>query len=142
MNVERASAAQRRRGRRLRAALRHERQSIATALAEFTHHACGASCGRTPLLPSPSLPPPAQPDLLLLYEEEPGGVRPASLAEQRGPHERIQRHTAEQIVESFVPVPMLDVPVPQTGPVGGRPQDLRRLVSCRASSSSFGRTRT
>ena len=31
------SAAQRRRGRRLRAALRHERQSIAMALAEFTH---------------------------------------------------------------------------------------------------------
>ena len=32
------SAAQRRRGRRLRAALRHERQSIAIALAELTHH--------------------------------------------------------------------------------------------------------
>ena len=32
------SAAQRRKGRRLRAALSHERQSIAMALAEFTHH--------------------------------------------------------------------------------------------------------
>ena len=32
------SATQRRRGRRLRAALRHERQSIAMALAECTHH--------------------------------------------------------------------------------------------------------
>ena len=39
MNVERVTgAAQRRRGRRLRAALRHERQSIAMALAELTHH--------------------------------------------------------------------------------------------------------
>ena len=38
MDVERASAAQRRRGRRLRAALRHERQSIAMALAESQHH--------------------------------------------------------------------------------------------------------
>ena len=32
------SVAQRRRGQRLRAALRHERQSIAMALAEFSHH--------------------------------------------------------------------------------------------------------
>ena len=34
LNVERASAAQRRRGQRLRASLKHERQSIAMALAE------------------------------------------------------------------------------------------------------------
>ena len=32
-----------------------------------------------------------------------------------GPQERIQRHTAEQMIESFVPVPVLDLdaPVPQ-----------------------------
>ena len=38
VNVERAGGAQRRRGRRLRAALRHERQSIAMALAKKLHH--------------------------------------------------------------------------------------------------------
>ena len=38
MNVERAGGAQRRRGRRLRAALRLERQSIAMVLAEKLHH--------------------------------------------------------------------------------------------------------
>ena len=49
------------------------------------------------------------------FEEEPGGLRPTGLVEPRGPQERIQRHTAEQMIESFVPVPMLDLdaPVPQ-----------------------------
>ena len=36
--------------------------------------------------------------------------RPASLAE-RGPHEWVQRHTVEQIIETFVLVPMLAVPL-------------------------------
>ena len=34
------------------------------------------------------------------------------VAEPPGPHERTQRHTVEQIIEAFVRVPMLDVPVP------------------------------
>ena len=43
------------------------------------------------------------------------GLRPAPLWEPL-PEERIQRHTSEQMIESFVPVPMLDLdaPVPQT----------------------------
>ena len=59
--------------------------------------------------------PPPQPELFQLFEEEPGGLRPTGLVEPRGPQERIQRHTAEQMIESFVPVPMLDLdaPVPQ-----------------------------
>ena len=40
---EPSGAAQRRRGRRLRAMLRHEQQSIAIALAEALHHSAGPS---------------------------------------------------------------------------------------------------
>ena len=42
------------------------------------------------------------------------GLRPAPLWEPL-PLERVQRHTVEQIIESFVPVQVLDVPVPQLG---------------------------
>ena len=48
--------------------------------------------------------PPHQPELFQLYEEEPGGRRPQA---------RVLRHTVEPTMESFVPVPMIDVPVPQ-----------------------------
>ena len=52
-----------------------------------------------------------------LFDEEDAvwGMRPTGLVEPRGPQERIQRHTAEQMIESFVPVPVLDLdaPVPQ-----------------------------
>ena len=36
------------------------------------------------------------------------GMRPAPLWEPR-PQERVQRHTAEQVIESFVPAPILDL---------------------------------
>ena len=36
------------------------------------------------------------------------------LGEPPGPQERVQRHTVEPILETFVPVPFLDVLVPQT----------------------------
>ena len=50
------------------------------------------------------------PELFQLYEEEPGEGRPAPLPEVEG--RRVQRHTVEQILETFVPVPMLDLDVP------------------------------
>ena len=40
-----------------------------------------------------------------------GGLRPAPLGEPR-PQEWVQRHTVEQIIETFVPVQILDDPVP------------------------------
>ena len=43
----------------------------------------------------------------------PPGARPASLAEPPGPQARVQRHTVEQIFDTFVPVPILEDPVPQ-----------------------------
>ena len=41
-------------------------------------------------------------------------ARPPPLAEVR-PQPGVQRHTAEQIIETFVPVQILDAPVPQMG---------------------------
>ena len=120
-------AAQRRRGRRLRAAWRHEQQSIAQALAAFTHHSAQrqktARAGEegheekndAPLRQKP-IPP--QSALFSPYEDEPVGERPASLAEPLGPQAWVQRHTAEHIVDfvCFAPtVPLLDAPVPHSG---------------------------
>ena len=42
------------------------------------------------------------------------GLRPAPLWEPL-PQERVQRHTVEQVIETFVPVQVLDAPVPQMG---------------------------
>ena len=53
--------------------------------------------------------PPLQPELFSLYEEEPGGRRPASLAEPPGPQERIERRTVEQPAELAPMVQILDV---------------------------------
>ena len=47
-----------------------------------------------------------------LYEEELGGTRPDRLCEAR-PQHRVQRCTVEQIVDTALIVPSLDVPVPQ-----------------------------
>ena len=109
--------------RRLRSMLRHERMSVAMALAEKLHHSAqrpemaraGEEESETKYTAKFRTTPPPQPELFQLFEEEPGGLRPTGLVEPRGPQERIQRHTAEQMIESFVPVPMLDLdaPVPQ-----------------------------
>ena len=116
-------SARRRRERRLRSMLRHERMSVAMALAEKLHHSAqrpemaraGEEESETKYTAKFRTTPPPQPELFQLFEEEPGGLRPTGLVEPRGPQERIQRHTAEQMIESFVPVPMLDhdAPVPQ-----------------------------
>ena len=36
------------------------------------------------------------------------------MTEPPGPQERVPQHTVEPMLETFVPVPSLDVPVPQT----------------------------
>ena len=55
-------------------------------------------------------PPPPQPELFQLYEEEPGGSRPACLAEQRGPQEKVQQCTVEQLADVVPMVQVLDAP--------------------------------
>ena len=96
---------------------------IAAALATFQHHSsrgqrkarAGEEENETKYTAKFRTTPPPQPELFQLFEEEPGGLRPTGLVEPRGPQERIQRHTAEQMIGSFVPVPVLDLdaPVPQ-----------------------------
>ena len=77
--------------------------------------------------------PPPQPELFQLKKEEPGGERPEAFTEPR-PQERVQRHTLEKMIESFVSVPMLDLDalVPSAAPVGGCPAELRHVLARRA----------
>ena len=117
-------SARRRRERRFRSFLRHERMSVAMALAESTHHS--AQRQKTPRAvrgvrvelhgdDPEQLPPSPQAagaqHFFLDLDEAPaaGGSRPDRLTEVR-PQERVQRYTVEQIILA----PMLDVPVPLT----------------------------
>ena len=88
--AEHAGAAMRRRQRRLRQWLRHERLSVAMALAETNHHA--APRGQTKARAGGEAP-------VALH----GHVPEASLSQGR-----ILRH-----VVGHLPAPALDVPVPQ-----------------------------
>ena len=110
----RSGAAQRPRKERLRAAWQHEQQSVAKALAAFTHHSAlrGRKKARA-----------GEEESEVYYtaevdeEDAEGGVRPGVLAEPR-PQARVQRHTLEHIADfvRFAPmVQILDAPVPQMG---------------------------
>ena len=52
-------------------------------------------------------------------DELSAGLRPAPLCEPL-PQEQVQRHTVMQVIETFVPVQVLDTPVPQMGGGAGR----------------------
>ena len=123
------SSARRRRERRLRAQWRHEQQTVAMALAAATHHSAQrgewrdlyeaprgertASAEATyDALRSQTTSVAGDTEFFSLYEEELRGTRPDRLYEVR-PQERDQRRTVEQIVDSTLIVPSLDVPVPQ-----------------------------
>ena len=115
-------AAQRRKQRRLRSWWRHEQQSIAAALATSLHHSsrgqkkarAGEEWHEEYDAPRRQKPPPPQPVLFSLFEEEPRGGRPASLAEPTGPQERVPQRTVEQPAELAPMVQILDAPVQQT----------------------------
>ena len=118
--VDTVTAAARRRQRRLRACLRYARMSVAMALAESTHRTSRgqriARAGEEGREEHGALrrqrPPPPQPELFQLYEEEPGGSRPACLGEPRGPQEQVQLRTVA--FADVVPmVQILDAPVPR-----------------------------
>ena len=126
-----ATAAARRRQRRLRQFLRHERLSVDMALAEMEHHSAPRGWKKARAEEEDhelnytatvrTHPPPLQAASTVYYtfgddeEKLAAGVRPAPLSEVAGPQERFQRHTVEQIVD-FVPVvQILDAPVPQMG---------------------------
>ena len=118
--VDTVTAAARRRQRRLRAYLRYARMCVAMALAESTHHtsrgqrfARAGEEGREEHDALRQRPPPPQPELFQLFEEEePGGSRPPCLVAPRGPHEKVQQCAVEQLAD-VVPMVlrMLDLPV-------------------------------
>ena len=107
--AEHAGAAMRRRQRRLRQWLRHERLSVAMALAEMNHHA--ASRGQTKARAGGEA-------RVALHGHDPEaplpqGSRPPCLGVPRGPHARVQRRTVQLVVDAVPLVPLLDDPVPQ-----------------------------
>ena len=123
-------AAQRRRGRRQCAAWRHEQQSIAQALAVYTHHSAprrqtmsraGGWVREENSRPSSGRTHPPQAAGTEYFSLDVGdvpaaGLRSGVLAEPR-PQERVLRHTVEHIVDLVRVAPMvqiLDAPVPQT----------------------------
>ena len=121
-------AARRRRQRRLRAHWRHEQLSLQMLLAESQHHAAprGQSKARSRGEESETnyafgqktpLPNAASTVYFDLFgAEDVLAARPTPLVEVR-PQVGVQRHTSEQIIETFVPVQVLDAPVPQMGEV-------------------------
>ena len=115
-------SALRRRQRRLRQWLRDERMTVAMALAEATHRAAPPRqkpASAITVNDAPRGHKDAGAEYFELSSDEEvapaRGSRPPCLGEPRGPQARVQRHTVEQMFESFVPVPVLDhdVPVPQ-----------------------------
>ena len=107
--AEHAGAAMRRRQRRLRQWLRHERLSVAMALAETNHHA--APRGQTKARAGGE----ARVALHGHVSEAPlpQGSRPPCLGEPWGPQARIQQRTMEQLAEVVPMVQILDTPVSQ-----------------------------
>ena len=122
----RTVAAQRRKGRRLGAAWRHEQQSIAQALATFTHHSSrgqrtaragewGSELNYTASIRRTPTPQTAGSQYFAMdVDEVPavGGSRPDRVSDVSGPQERVQRRIVQQTID-VVPLPMLDAPVPQ-----------------------------
>ena len=102
--------------------LRHDRMSVAMALAEKLHH---SACRSVPLKEElvehvQYIAPGGQKtasgreaELFDVFDGELGGGRPPPLPEVAGPQARVLLRTVKPIIESFVPVPMIDVPVPQ-----------------------------
>ena len=112
------SAAQWRKQRRLHLWWRHEQQSIAAALATFTHHSAqrqktARAAGEVRVEPQGEVPEEllSQSELFELFGKEPGGARPDRLAGVR-PQDPVQRHTVEQIDDSAPDVSSFDVPEP------------------------------
>ena len=120
-------AAKRRRDRRLRMHWRHEQLTLQMALAAALHHSRDVGpvtynalrSQKTARAEATNNAPRSQmssvagdTELFSLCEDELGGTRPDRLYEVR-PQERDQRHTVEQIVDTVLFVPSLDVPVPQ-----------------------------
>ena len=106
MDVERDAgggigSARRRRERRLRSMLQHERMSVAMALAESTHQKTARAGGEA---------------RVVLHGHDPEAPLPQGspcLGEPRGPQDQDQLRTMEQAAACAPMVQILDIPVPQ-----------------------------
>ena len=116
-----SGVARRRRERRLRSVLRHERMTVAMALAEKLHHSSrGQRMAEDHEMHYTAEfwthPPPQAAGTVYFAMDVDDvtaalGYRPDRLSEVR-PQERAQRRTVQQIVDP-VPLPTLDDPAPQ-----------------------------
>ena len=107
-------AAQRRKLRRLRAALRHEQQSIAMALASALQHSADKTTRAQHNVPRGQMN--AGTEYYELSDEDvvpARGSQPPCLGEPRGPQDRDQLRTVEQTADYAPMVPILDAPVAQ-----------------------------
>ena len=138
-----SGVARRRRERRLRSMLRHERMTVAMALAEFSHHSSrGQRMARAGVWEHEQnyaakvrKPPTPQPELFSL-EEEAGGGLPAPLSEVAGRQDMVVRLVMDDLGSVCPCVQILDLPVPQM--VGDVTDTLRILdfPDCRAGYRS------
>ena len=103
MDVDSVSAARRRRERRLRQFLRHERPSVAMAPSEKkAPHPKGSEEGHGRGVARDAL-----------HSQVPGEPTSGEAAFPPRPQERVPQRTVEPMLETFVPVPSLYVLVPQ-----------------------------
>ena len=93
--------------------------SVAVALAECQHHTAQrqktARAGREEQVALHGHGPeqlPSQPELFQLFEEEPCGSRPPCLSEPRGPQEKVQQRSVDQIADYALMVQILDTSKP------------------------------
>ena len=108
-------SARRRRERQLRSWLRHERMTVRMELAAALHHSsCRGAGPETCDAPRSQMTANSREDSVYfdLFDEYTEDARPDRLVGVR-PQERDQRHTVEQIVDTVLFAPSLDVPVPQ-----------------------------
>ena len=105
-------AAWRRRQRRLRSMLRHERQTVAMELAAALHHSRDVGSGKNDGLRAQKTVNSREDAVFFeLFDEDTAGTRPDRLSDVR-PQEQVQRHNVGQVVDAVPGLPALDVPVP------------------------------
>ena len=115
-NAEDSGTAKRRRERRLRQFLRHERLSVAMALAESTHHAAprGQRMARARGWVRGALhgPTPQEPGTQHFFLDDDSVPELGGFPPDRLPQEQVLRHTVEQLGDVAPGLPALDVLVP------------------------------
>ena len=110
-------SARRRRERRLRSWLRHERMTVRMELAAALHHSSFRGAGpETHDAPRSQKTVNSREDAVFfeLFDEDTAGWRPAPLPEVAGPQAQVLQRTVKPIVDAVPLVPLLDDPVPQT----------------------------